>query len=79
MNDCGGCQGLGSHRRWCPWSVGASASFFGRLSEQAESLGDTVGANETGAANHLYAAAALLKAKAERLRDEYQSTKQDGA
>lgn len=78
MSDCGGCRGLGAHRRWCPVAVGRSAAFIGRLSQQAESLGDTVGPNEYGAANHLWAAAALLREKAARLRDEYQARDDDG-
>jgi hypothetical protein len=34
---------------------------MGRQAQQAESLGDSVGPNEMGAANHLWAAAALLR------------------
>lgn len=65
--DCGGCQGLGSHWRWCEAKVGRTASLLGQLSEQAESLGDRVGPNEMGAANHLWQASALLRKKAEEV------------
>lgn len=58
---CGGCEGKGAHRRWCPAVVTPRAALLGPLGERAESLGDTVGANEPDATNHLYAAASLLK------------------
>lgn len=58
---CGGCAGLGSHRRWCEAAVGRAASILGRQAEQAEALGDQVGPNEMAAANHLWAAASLLR------------------
>lgn len=56
---------MGAHWRWCPEVVGFSASQFGQLSEAAESLGDRVGANEPGAANHLYRAAGMLRERAD--------------
>jgi hypothetical protein len=59
--ECGGCQGLGSHRRWCRVAVGSRASLLGRAAEQAESLGDTVGANYPQAANALYGASGALR------------------
>lgn len=74
MNDCGGCAGLGAHKRWCPWVVGRHASIMGRWSEAADSLADSVGSNHTGAANHLYAAAALLREGALERADEYART-----
>jgi len=66
MRDCGGCEGLGSHRRWCPEVVGEAASYLGLKSEEAEHLGDLVGANCAGAANALYRAAGLLLVEARR-------------
>lgn len=69
---CGGCAGMGAHKRWCPVVVGAEASRRGKWSEQIESLGDTVGSNNPIAANHLYRAAGLLLEDAKRLRDEHQ-------
>lgn len=71
---CGGCEGKGSHRRWCEASVGRGASLLGRYSEQAESLADSVGANNTGAASYLYAAAGLLRKDAIARRDEFRAT-----
>ena len=64
-NTCGGCAGLGAHRRWCPAVVGQIASALGRWSEQAEALGDQVGANCPEAANHLYRASSLLRSRAD--------------
>jgi hypothetical protein len=46
--------------------VGPAAAQLGRYSEEAESLGDRVGPNEMGAANHLWQAAALLREEATR-------------
>lgn len=64
-------MGLGSHRRWCEVAVGRSAAMFGKWSEQAEALGDSVGANDPGTANHLYAAASRLREEAYKRRDAY--------
>lgn len=61
MRRCGGCEGQGAHWKWCPEVVGQAASRFGQLADQAEALGDQVGPNEMGAANHLWAAAGLLR------------------
>ena len=65
VNYCGGGQGLGSHRGWCAASVGRSASFLGGLSQQADHLPDTVGSNDTAAANAPYLAASNLRTRAE--------------
>lgn len=70
---CGGCEGIGAHWRWCPAVVGESASRWGQRAQEAENLADTVGANEPGAANHLYAAAGLLRALAEKRKAEFQA------
>ena len=72
MSDCGGCQGIGAHRRWCEAAVGRAASIMGRQAQQAESLGDSVGPNEMGAANHLWAAASLLREGARARAAEWQ-------
>lgn len=69
--ECGGCSGQGAHRRWCEVVVGPHAAYFGRLAEQAESLGDSVGPNEMGAANQLWGAASLLRAAANQRAKEY--------
>lgn len=52
---CGGCQGVGAHRRWCRAVVGLSASIYGPMSEQLGSMGDTVGPNNKDLANRLWA------------------------
>lgn len=58
MADCGGCNGLGNHRRDCPQNPEYTHARM--LADRAESLGDQIGASNPGAANHLYAAAGLL-------------------
>lgn len=68
---CGGCEGQGSHKRWCPENVGPTASRLGHWSERAEVLADEVGANDFGASNHLYAASALLLGEAHQARKEW--------
>lgn len=37
---CGGCHGLGSHRRWCPVVVGATAARIGQMGDDLDDLGD---------------------------------------
>lgn len=66
MPDCGGCQGLGSHKRWCPQRVGHDASILGPASEVLEEMGDRVGASDPGRANMLYRQAAVLYGLAEQ-------------
>jgi hypothetical protein len=68
IKDCGGCAGLGAHRRWCPYAVGETAAYFGQLSEKAESLGDAIGPNDMGAANMAWQVAAILRQRAEDAR-----------
>lgn len=71
--DCGGCNSQGAHRRWCRVSVGLLASARGKQAEAAENLADSVGSNNPGAANHLYAASALLRAQAMAHRADFQA------
>lgn len=59
MTECGGCNGLGSHRRLCvhhpdyhPWL---------RLALMAEDIGDTIGSNDAGTANQAYALAGRIR------------------
>jgi hypothetical protein len=59
MNDCGGCNGQGSHRRYCPrhpdyhpWKV---------LAAMAEDIGDRIGGNDPGLANRAYQLSGLIK------------------
>jgi hypothetical protein len=63
MTDCGGCQGLGSHRRHCKQNPDYSRER--EWADQAEDLGDMVGPNCMGAANALYRAAGLLRDQAD--------------
>jgi hypothetical protein len=71
--NCGGCAGLGAHRRWCVESVGPAAAMLGKYAEEAESLGDRVGPNEMGASSHLWTAAALLRVAAEKACDQWRN------
>jgi len=61
---CGGCRGIGSHRRWCVEAVGPVASMRGRQAQAAEDLADAVGSNNVHAANLLYSASGLLREQA---------------
>ena len=71
IKDCGGCAGLGAHRRWCPYVVGEQAAYFGQLAEKAEDLGDAIGPNDMGAANLAWQCAGQLRARAIAARDEH--------
>lgn len=68
---CGGCEGQGRHWRWCSRVVGFAASMLGQQAEQAEALGDQIGPNVMGAANHCWAAAALLRKEADAAAEAY--------
>lgn len=70
--ECGGCEGKGAHRRWCPVEVGERAAYFGQLSEQAENLGDRIGPNDMGAANRAWALAGELRRRALEVREEHE-------
>lgn len=74
---CGGCEGKGAHWRWCPKVVGPSASMMGRYAQQADSLGDSVGANDMGASNLLWQASGMLRTRALALAAEWRG--QNGA
>lgn len=74
---CGGCAGMGAHKRWCPVVVGAEASRRGKWSEQIEAMADSVGSNNPIAANHLYRAAAMLLADAMMFREEFRLPAED--
>lgn len=63
-SDCGGCEGIGAHKRWCEAEHGWAAHRLGRQAAKAEALADEVGSNHYDAANALYRAAGLLTEKA---------------
>ncbi len=75
MTACGGCQGLGSHQRWCRVVVGVAASVYGPMGEQLETMGDTVGSNNTGIANRLYGLSAEVRAWAEQQAEAYRAAR----
>lgn len=65
--DCGGCKGLGSHARRCPQRPGYNR--WDIIADEAVALGDRIGSNDPGAANHCYYAANRLREKAQRQRE----------
>lgn len=71
MSSCGGCQGLGSHRRWCQRAVGVIASRYGEAAEACERFGDMVGPNDMGLANALWAASSRLREHAVRHKESH--------
>jgi hypothetical protein len=76
--NCGGCQNLGSHRRWCRNKVGLSASIYGPMAERLESIGDTVGPNHMGLSNKLWQLSGEMREWAESLRDTHQASEVKG-
>jgi hypothetical protein len=60
MNDCGGCRGEGSHKRWCLKKVGYRASRIGTVGEDLEDIGDLIGASNPLLANRCYGMAREL-------------------
>lgn len=59
---CGGCAGLGKHRRWCPAVVGARAARIGQMADDLDDLGDTL---RPELANRCWALAERLRNLAE--------------
>lgn len=68
---CGGCEGRGRHWRWCPEVVGAQAHRWGVMADTIEDFADQIGSNDTAAANHLYAAAGLIRSEARTAADNF--------
>lgn len=71
--DCGGCQGLGSHKRWCRQVVGLGASVYGPMAAQLNTMGDRVGPNNMGLSNRLWALSADVESWAKSLAEEFDS------
>jgi hypothetical protein len=69
---CGGCAGLGAHKRWCPAAVGHIAAHYGFLAEQAEDLADRA-TTSADFANSMYAAASKLYALAVEEAERWQA------
>jgi len=65
--NCGGCRGEGSHRRWCRAKVGLSASIYGPMAEELESMGDAVGPNNMELSNRLWALSGAMREWAKSL------------
>lgn len=59
-HDCGGCRGMGSHRRYCPRNPNYHP--WRRLADRAVDIGDQIGGNDPGVANQAYALAARIRA-----------------
>lgn len=66
---CGGCAGLGSHRRWCPEIVGPYAALVGAWADEVEGIADACGI--PSAANNLWRAASILREAAHEHADAY--------
>lgn len=61
--NCGGCEGLGSHRKFCPQHPDYHPWL--RLAAMAEDIGDQIGANEPTIANSAYFLAGRIKGATE--------------
>ena len=59
MIGCGGCEGLGAHRRLCPHHPDYHP--WRRYAMWAEDIGDGIGSNDTGVANTAYQLSARIK------------------
>lgn len=59
MSECGGCQGLGSHRRHCPRNP--NYDYRLKLADDAETLGDRVSGIDHALANHCWFVAGGLR------------------
>lgn len=57
---CGGCEGLGAHSPRCLTQPG---SYWKRMADMADQLGDMIGANDMHAANSAYSIAARMTIK----------------
>lgn len=68
---CGGCKGIGRHRRWCRFVVGSKARLLGRASAELEGLGDRIGSNDPGLSNQLYRLSAEAREKADAAAEEW--------
>lgn len=75
IRDCGGCNDLGAHKRWCPEVHGRLAARYGSQASKAEALADEVGANCPQAANALYRAAGELARAAQHASDQHHAWK----
>ena len=60
VTTCGGCQGIGAHRRWCPAVVGMTAHAWAIRASLTDDLADEVGSNDPEMANQLYRLAAQM-------------------
>lgn len=57
MSDCGGCQGIGNHRRHCPHHPDYHP--YRALADQAERIGDEIGLPEI--ANRAWSLAGVIR------------------
>ena len=73
--ECGGCRGHGAHSPRCLTQPGF---LWLRWKDTAESLGDSIGANDPGLANAAYALAAQLEAHWRRTKEMHEWSEQDG-
>lgn len=71
MSGCGGCQGLGSHQRHCPRHP--QYTVYLPMADAAEDIGDRIGGNDPGLANHAYMLASRLQAKHRTVLEQKQA------
>ena len=60
MSSCGGCDSRGAHAKWCRQRPGFNY-LRDVLAEDANTLGDRIGANDPYASNMAYEIAARLR------------------
>lgn len=73
MRDCGGCLGIGAHKKFCPAVHGTHASVRYRWSQRAENLADEIGSNDVEAANTLYVLAGTFHTEAVQYSEAYRA------
>lgn len=64
---CGGCRGIGSHRRHCPRNPNYHPWL--KLADDAENLGDSIGSNFPGLANRAYHISGALREEVKQRRE----------
>lgn len=77
MIECGGCQNLGSHKRWCRNKVGPLAAHYGPMAEALERYGDSVGPNNMELSNKLWRLSYEMREWANSLKEQHEGRESD--
>lgn len=56
---CGGCLGIGAHRKYCPHHPNWHP--WRQLADRAEDIGDRIGSNDTEIANTAYYLSSMIR------------------